>query len=46
MIRVRQATVVANRDHENSRVVNCSKALFGGKKHFMRATWTAWRSTG
>ena len=45
MIRVRQATVVANRDHGNSRAVNCSKTRCG-KKRFLRATQTAWRPTG
>lgn len=45
MIRARQATVVANRDHGNSRVVNCSKVRCR-KKRFLRATQTAWRPTG
>ena len=40
MIRARQAKVVANRDHGNSRVMNCSKVRCR-KKRFLRATGLA-----
>jgi hypothetical protein len=43
MIRARQATVAVNRDHENSRVANCSKVR---RRKKLSARETAGRPTG